>query len=95
MDVCLRVRKESKKMGSIATVSGTVYWSYPILPFGIVACTFFLTTFLEVAVCVLHHRLPVSLAPFSVHINARIHEILNNNSFKNNYQCIVSQKLNH
>ena len=24
-----------------ATVSGTVYWSYPIIPFGIVACTFF------------------------------------------------------
>ena len=22
-------------------MSGTVYWSYPILPFGIVACTFF------------------------------------------------------
>ena len=30
--------------------SGTVYWSYPILPFGIVACTFFPTTFLEIAV---------------------------------------------
>ena len=26
-------------------------WSYPILPFGIAACTFFLTTFLEIAVC--------------------------------------------
>ena len=30
--------------------SGTMYWSYPVLPFGIVACTFFPTTFLE-AVC--------------------------------------------
>ena len=30
--------------------SGTVYWWYPILPFGIVACTFFPTTFLEIAV---------------------------------------------
>ena len=30
--------------------SGTVYWSYPILPFGIVACTFFQTSFLEIAV---------------------------------------------
>ena len=29
------------KVGSTATVSGTVYCSYPILPFGIVACTFF------------------------------------------------------
>ena len=27
-----------------------MYWSYPILPFGIVACTFFPTTFLETAV---------------------------------------------
>ena len=30
--------------------SGTVYRLYPILPFGIVACTFFPTTFLEIAV---------------------------------------------
>ena len=30
--------------------SGTVYRSYPILPFGIVASTFFPTTFLEIAV---------------------------------------------
>ena len=28
-----------------------MYWSYPILPFGIVACTFLPTTFLEIAVC--------------------------------------------
>ena len=42
MDVCLLVLKESNKtISSTATVSGTVYWSYPILPFGIVACTFF------------------------------------------------------
>ena len=27
-----------------------MYWSYPILPFGVVACTFFPTTFLEIAV---------------------------------------------
>ena len=32
--------------------SGTMYWSYPMLPFGIVACTFFPTTFLEIAVYV-------------------------------------------
>ena len=31
--------------------SGTVYWSYPIFSFGIVVCTFFPTTFLEIAVC--------------------------------------------
>ena len=31
-------------------MSGTVYWSYPILPFGIVACTVFPTTFLEIVV---------------------------------------------
>ena len=42
--VCLRVS------GSTATVSGIVYWSYPIFPFGILACTFFPTTFLEIAV---------------------------------------------
>ena len=52
MNVCSRVLKESNKSRSKATVSGTVNWSYPILPFGIVACTFFPTTFLEVAVYV-------------------------------------------
>ena len=31
---------------------------------------------------------------FLFHVNARIHEILNNNSFRNIYQYIVSQKLN-
>ena len=46
MDVCLRVLKESNKVGSTATVSGTVY----ILPFGIVACTVVPTTFLEISV---------------------------------------------
>ena len=30
---------------------GTVYRAYSILPFGIVSCTFFPTTFLEIAVC--------------------------------------------
>ena len=55
VDVCLRVLKESNKRSfdSYLTVSGTVYWSYPILPFGIVACTFLPTTFLEIAVYVL------------------------------------------
>ena len=41
---------KQQNLGSTATVSGTVYWSYPILPFGIVACTLFSTTFLEIAV---------------------------------------------
>ena len=39
-NVCECQRKMSK-VGSTATVSGTVYWSYPILPFEIVTCTFF------------------------------------------------------
>ena len=30
---------EVRKVFLTATVSGTVYWSYPISPFGIVACT--------------------------------------------------------
>ena len=46
MDVCLRVLKHV----STATVSGTLYWSYPILHFGIVECTLFPTTYLEIAV---------------------------------------------
>ena len=51
MDMCLRVLKESNK-SSLRQLqsSGTVYCSYPILPFEIVACTFFPTTFLEIAV---------------------------------------------
>ena len=41
MDLCLKVLRKATKLSSTATVSGTVYWSYPILPFGIVVCTFF------------------------------------------------------
>ena len=51
MHVCLRVLKEINKEGSTATVSGTVYWAYLMLPFGIVACTAFSTTFLEITIC--------------------------------------------
>ena len=37
-----------------------VYWSYPILPFGIVACTVFATTFPEIAVYEpLYHALQI------------------------------------
>ena len=35
---------------------GAVYWSYPILPFGIVTCTFFPTIILEIAVECFHSR---------------------------------------
>ena len=44
---CLRIATKGTKVGSTATVPGTVYLAYPILPFGIVKCTFFQTTFLE------------------------------------------------
>ena len=50
MEICLRVHRKAAKVGSTATVSGTVYWSYPILPFGIIACTFFPTIYLKIAV---------------------------------------------
>ena len=36
--------KQQKQVRQLST-SGTVHWPYPILPFGIVACTFFPTTF--------------------------------------------------
>ena len=42
--------KQQKQVRQLQS-SGTVYRSYPILPFGIVACTFFPSTFLEIAVC--------------------------------------------
>ena len=45
--VCKYLRKAAN-VGLTVTVSGTVYWSYPILPFGIVVCTLFPTTFLEI-----------------------------------------------
>ena len=41
---------EVPKVGPTATVSRAVYCAYSILPLGIVACTFFPTTFLEIAV---------------------------------------------
>ena len=50
MDICLRVQKKATKIGSTAIVSGIVYWAYPILPLGIVLCTFFPTNFLAIAV---------------------------------------------
>ena len=52
MDVCLRGLKETTKVGSTATVS--------ILPFGIVACTVFATTFLEIAVYISLTQQPFS-----------------------------------
>ena len=47
MDICLRVLKESNN--SSYTVRHSVFL-IPILPFEIVACTIFPTTFLEIAV---------------------------------------------
>ena len=41
--------KQKKKVRQLQCQE-QVYWSYPILPFGIVACTVFSTTFLEIAV---------------------------------------------
>ena len=45
--VCECLRKAAH-VGLTVTVSGTVYWSYPILPFGIVVSTHFPITFLEI-----------------------------------------------
>ena len=50
IDICLHVLKESNKVGSKATVSGTGYWSYPTLSFGMWWAHFFPTTILEIAV---------------------------------------------
>ena len=55
--VCECLRK-AKKVDSTATVSGKVHWSYPILPFVIIACTVLPTTFLEIAV---YHELRETL----------------------------------
>ena len=54
IDVCLRMLKESnnRKSDSYSVRNSVTCWSHPILPFGIVACTFFPTTFLEIAVYV-------------------------------------------
>ena len=49
-NVFASVKGKQQKLVRQLQSSGTVYWSYPILPFGIVACTFFPTTFLEIAV---------------------------------------------
>ena len=49
MDVCLRVLKESNK-SRFDSYSVRKSVSYPILPSGIVACTVFPTTFVEIAV---------------------------------------------
>ena len=48
MDIRLRVLKESSN--SSYTVRNSVFIRIPILPFEIVACTIFPTTFLEIAV---------------------------------------------
>jgi len=50
MKMCLRVLTERNKSRFDSYSRQEVYRSYPILTFGIVACTFFSTTFLEIAV---------------------------------------------
>ena len=52
MDLFLRVLKESSKSSfdSFSVRNSVLIISYPILPFGIVACTFFPETFVEIAV---------------------------------------------
>ena len=51
LDVCLRVVKESSKSRFDNSVcQEQCIDQHPILPFRIVACTFFPTTFLEIAV---------------------------------------------
>ena len=59
-----------KKLGSTATVSGTVYRSYPILPFGIVTCTFSPTTFLEITVYRSLDQLVLGTLLFAYSLNA-------------------------
>ena len=55
--LCLRVLKESNKSRFNSVSRQDQCINHVPLPFGIVACTFFLTTFLEIAVC---NRLQVS-----------------------------------
>jgi len=71
MEMSLRVLKESNKsrFDSYSRQEQLVYWSYPILPFGIVACTFFPTTFLEIAVygkAILTLTPPINIGSFSI-----------------------------
>ena len=50
MDVCLRILKESNKSKFDSySASVTVYWSYSILPSGIVESIIFSTTPFEIA----------------------------------------------
>ena len=54
MDICVRILNFSHKSRFVSySTSGTVYWSYAILSFGIVACTFCPTTSFEIAVFIL------------------------------------------
>ena len=55
-DISLRVLKESNKsrFNRYSVRNSVLIIIYPILPFGIVACTFFVTTFLKIAVYTLY-----------------------------------------
>ena len=62
MDVCLWVLKESNKSRfDSCSVRNSTDWSCTILPFGIVARTFFPTTFLKIAVYKNNHWSPLLL----------------------------------
>ena len=63
-DLCLRVLKESNKSSFDSySVRNSVYIDHiPCLPFGIAACTFFPTTFLEIAVYALLTKRKVKMA---------------------------------
>ena len=70
IDACLRVLKESKKVGSTATVSGTVYSVMRFhVTLGIDACTFFLTAFLEIAVYIWYCMISIEITSFFKTIN--------------------------
>ena len=67
MDICFRGLKESNKT-RFDSFSVKNKWSYPILPFGIVACTAFATTFLEIAIYVCY-RVFVDIFSLSLSLN--------------------------
>ena len=66
VDICLRVLKESNKSRLDSySVREKGDWSYPILPFWVVASTFFLTIFLEIAVYDQAHYVGPNVKPFT------------------------------
>ena len=72
MDVCLRVLKESNKSRFDSYSVRNSILRICHITFGIVACTFFPTTFLEIAVCASYCRLrktivnSILLTPYTI-----------------------------